>query len=79
MEDHESEPQEFDEVSAFFILIYIMHAMGHRELIRPGLPKLNSNMEALDKSIRRLHPDLAKHIQYVYNFDDIEGGFEMVL
>ena len=41
----------FDEVDAFYMLVYIMEDIGWRELIRPGLPGLKVMHDALKQYV----------------------------
>ena len=67
MTSEESWP--FEEVNAFYMLVYIMEDIGWRELIRPGLPGLKLMLEAIKKYMHKDYPKIVQHLEAELGLD----------
>lgn len=53
----------FDEVTAFYILVFIMEDKGWREIIRPGIPGLMVLLETIEQCLSQDFPQVVEHLQ----------------
>lgn len=53
----------FDEVTAFYILVFIMEDKGWREIIRPGIPGLMVLLETIEQCLTQDFPQVVEHLQ----------------
>ena len=53
----------FDEVTAFYILVFIMEDKGWREIIRPGIPGLMILLETIEQCLSQDLPQVVDHLQ----------------
>ena len=64
----DTDEEEFDEVTAFFILVYVMHSLGHRRSLDRKMTLVFEHMATLEMVLKHEHPTIVAHIEKV--FDD---------